>query len=80
MHVLQWLRQPDKPEGRCDWNAGACWAAAKNNHLKVLMWLREGADPCPWVISSCLRACGSDEVRAWIQSQNDEDENGVLVT
>jgi hypothetical protein len=72
LHVLQWLRQPDKPEGQCDWNAGACWAAAKNNHLKVLTWLRTGTDPCPWMKSSCLRACGSDDVRAWIQSQDED--------
>ena len=50
----------------CEWNEGACEAAAANGRLEALRWLRERGAPWePATIARVARKGGHEEVLRW---------------
>ena len=60
--VLQWAHQKG-----CPWDEGTCSEAAEGGHLVVLQWARQNG--CPWDKDNCARYGKTEEMRAWIESQ-----------
>jgi hypothetical protein len=72
LSLLQWMREPDKPEGQCPWDAATCAKAAKFGHLELLQWLRQPKSPtgqCPWDEWACHNAAaeGRLDLLQWLR-------------
>ena len=45
LDVLKWLRLPDEPEGKCDWDGKTCLKYASGpNALSIRAWISSQAD------------------------------------
>jgi len=65
LDCLIWAR-----EHGCDWYSDTCRAAAEGGHLDCLIWAIENG--CRWYKQLCLNYIKDDNVKEWINKQNNE--------